>query len=52
MFDRLLNEDREEHTRKVERIRLSDAESRRLWLEDRWRSHLLRVRSAKARRRP
>ena len=33
-------------------IRLLDAESRRLWLESRWRSHLLRVRSARVRRRP
>lgn len=33
-------------------IRLLDAESRRLWLEIGWRSHLQRVRSARARRRP
>ena len=33
-------------------IRLFDAESRRLWLAIRWRSHLGRVRSAGVRRRP
>jgi len=33
-------------------IRLLDAESRRLWLEIRWRSHLQRVRSTRVRRRP
>jgi hypothetical protein len=32
--------------------RLLDAESRRAWLESRWRAHLRRVRSRKARRRP
>jgi hypothetical protein len=33
-------------------LRLFDAESRRLWLEARWRSHLGRVRFAQARSRP
>jgi hypothetical protein len=33
-------------------IRLLDAESRRLWLEVRWRAHLERIRSARARRMP
>jgi hypothetical protein len=33
-------------------IRLLDAESRRLWLEVRWRAHLERIRSARARRLP
>jgi hypothetical protein len=34
------------------RIVLFDAESRRRWLEARWRSHLGRVRSARVRSRP
>jgi hypothetical protein len=33
-------------------LRLFDAESRRLWLETRWRSHLGRVRFARGRSRP
>jgi hypothetical protein len=33
-------------------IRLFDAESRRLWLEMRWRSHLGRVQFAQVRSRP
>jgi hypothetical protein len=31
--------------------RLSNAESRRLWLEDRWTAHMLRVQSKQWRRR-
>jgi hypothetical protein len=33
-----------------ERVRLSDAESRRFWLESLWRAHLRRVWSKRARR--
>jgi hypothetical protein len=35
-----------------ERIRLSNAESRRLWLDDRWSAHVRRVRSRPGRRQP
>jgi hypothetical protein len=35
-----------------ERIRLSNAESRRLWLDDRWREHMRSVQSRRGRRQP
>lgn len=33
-------------------LRLFNAESRRVWLEDRWNAHLQRARSRRQRRRP